>query len=115
MVIAWLPRAVVVARARKSAAVPCAETKVISIGLDTDPVDYDDPLLQLMLTVERSDDGGLSWQLWASAVITGGTYAQDGSLPTMELTLGRARCTSLIRTSLVPNKPTRIGLTGGIQ
>ena len=115
MVVAWLPRAVVTARAHKSAAVPCANTKVVSIGLDADSVDYDDPTLQLTLTVERSDDGGLNWQPWASAVITGGTYAQDGSLPTMELTLGRARRTSLIRTSLVPNKPTRIGLTGGIQ
>ena len=115
MVIPWLPRAVVAVRVRHSAAVPCADTKVISIKLDAATADYDDPALQLMLVVERSDDGGLNWLPWASAVMTGGTYTQDGSFPTMELTLGRARQTSLIRASLIPNKPTRIGLSGGIQ
>lgn len=86
--------AILIARSRiapgtqlESPAFPIAGLVEFRVRLDPNVIDFNDPALQITVSVLLSFDGGTGWEHETTANIVGGARGKDGNFPSVGVAL----------------------------
>lgn len=82
------------------------------VRLDPNAQDWNDPTLQVTVYLQRSTDGGSTWENWDWDSFQGGEMASDGGYPQIGRECLPAEWPSYVRIIVSVNKSTRIGFKG---